>query len=477
MKYTQTSHTGIIISICLLIGIHGHLSTEESAESSGTTSRPLQHCISEISKHLIQAEHSLPHISQAADFVAKRWGQDVDIYTAGDPCATDELFYRAGGLIGIKRVGPYNREFNGIQVRWNKIKQKKSIVVYSMHRGIEPSTILFEDLKHLSARADTVVLFGSSKWASCQRFVKALEKALPPGHFFFIDTALEQDTAFRTANNQPYGDYAGMVTTIYSWTFTAELIAACTRLNKMPAIWPSGAIPGFEKCEEKYQTTAFHETLTVKPIKIGTLGTQYLDILARQIQACRQSSTQVITASKLLAATPKDKVTYVMVESHLLANETRFPKDFSNWLLAQRAWRWRLASPTVENGDSIFWIGSFHWPTKQVEQAISMKNNFVGLSLYGPGQNPQHSPLETNDVEIKTGNTAINVKPKLEPISRTSESIVWVPTPWQYPDAVLQIDDYPLPACPTSSIIQGIILWSTVGEVININDRLPNFKK
>jgi hypothetical protein len=31
---------------------------------------------------------------------------------------------------------------------------------------------------------------------------------------------------------------------------------------------------------------------------------------------------------------------------------------------------------------------------------------------------------------------------------------------------VLELDGYPLPACPSSSIVQGTLLWGLVGEVL-----------
>ncbi len=31
--------------------------------------------------------------------------------------------------------------------------------------------------------------------------------------------------------------------------------------------------------------------------------------------------------------------------------------------------------------------------------------------------------------------------------------------------------DYPLPACPSSSIVQGILLWGVIGEVMEIKYR------
>jgi hypothetical protein len=434
--------------------------------------RSLQQGMAQMEQAIAHAESLLPEIGKAADGAARRWIAGGDLYAAGDGCATDELFYRAGGLIGLKRVGPFKQNHNGSQVTWGEVPEK-SVVLYAMHRNVDPGIILFDELGHLMFEGDTVVFFGSSRWIACRRSVEALRTRLPAERFFFIDTDLPQETSFATADGRHYGDYAGMVTSVHAWAFTAELIAACTRQNKTPGIWPSGAIPGYEAWEAKYQQIKFHDDFTVQPIEAGVLGRRYLRVLRQQVRACEASAPQVQAAARMLAGVPDDRAVYAMVDSHLLAGETWLPKELPNWMLVQRSWRWRRAALTVEKGDGVLWLGSFDWPAGEVAQAAKLGNPFAAISLYGPGQNPRHTPLVTPEAAPPgkppqaAGNGRVGVEPSPVPATAPLPAgVVWIPAPWQYPDAVVELDGYPLPACPSSSIVQGTLLWGMIGEVL-----------
>jgi hypothetical protein len=449
--------------------------TREAA-STQPTPRSLQQCIDLMLQAIDHAEGLLPEMAAAADAAARRWIAGADLFVGGDLCASEEAFYRAGGLIGLRRIGPVKQNNYGLQVRWDDVPEE-SVVFYEMHRNADPKLILFDDLGHLMHERDTVVFFGSSQWLACQRAEKALRSRLTPEKFFFIDTQLPKDTSLTTADSRHYGDYAGMATAVHMWAFTAEMVAACTRQNKTPGIWPSGAIPRYEAWEKKYENTKFHDDLTVQPIEAGTLGRQYLRILREQVKACSASGAQVRAAAKMLAGVPSDRAVYTMVESHLLAGETWLPKELPNWLLVQRGWRWRRAVPTVEKGDAILWLGYLDWPGGEIGRAAQMQNPFVAVSVYGPGQRgAKREPLitpETGNPAAKEPRQDVKVI-KLEPPTPAQDpatlppNVVWVRAPWQYPDAVVEIDSYPLPACPTSSIVQGTLLWGLVGEVLQM---------
>jgi hypothetical protein len=183
---------------------------------------------------------------------------------------------------------------------------------------------------------------------------------------------------------------------------------------------------------------------------------------------------QVQAAARLLAAVPADRGVYVMVDSHLLAGETVLPKELPNWMLVQRPWRWRRAALTAERGDGILWLGSFDWPGREVGAAVAQGSPFVAVSLYGPGRLPTHAPLVTPGVAPREGSpeaakiARIAPEPATTDVTPVPPGVVWVPAPWQYPDAAVEIEGYPLPACPTSSIVQGTLLWALMGEVIGL---------
>ena len=83
------------INITLLLFMS--ISVPVVAETIG--SQALNHCIKVTQESINHAKKQLPIMQKAAEAAAQSWIASNEIYTAGDPCATDELFYRAGGLI------------------------------------------------------------------------------------------------------------------------------------------------------------------------------------------------------------------------------------------------------------------------------------------------------------------------------------------------------------------------------------------
>jgi hypothetical protein len=457
----------VVVMACIVgMSLVGQARGEEGATTQPLS--PLQNCTDLVLRSVDHAGTLLPEMARAADAAAKRWIQGADIFVGGDDSFTDEAFYRAGGLIALRRIAPFRQKFNGTTMPWDDVPEE-SVVLYGLHRNVDPAIILFDELGHLAFEKNTVVFFGSKRWPVCQRITKLLEKRLGAEKFFFIDTDLPVDTRLKRAGGVVYGDYAPMATAAHLWAFTAELVAACTRQGKMPAIWPSGVIPKYEVWEKKYEHTRFHDDFTIQPIEAGALGGQYLDVVREQVQACLASAEQVRAAAKLLAAVPADKAVYVMVESHLMAGEAQLPMELPNWLLVQRGYRWRRAAGTVEKNDGILWLGYIDWDGREADRATKQQVAMAAVSVRGPGERIKDAPLVTPaDGGSKEPVPPVRPTPRTSPATRPAlpESVVWVPAPWLYPDAVVEIPGYPLPACPTSGIVQGTLLYGVIGEVL-----------
>lgn len=464
--------------VCLASVVLPSLSRAQSSPPVGSTSQPapqaLQQCVDLMLQAIDHAEGLLPEMGKAADATAKRWIEGAELFAGGDPSFTDEAFYRAGGLIGLRRIAQLKQNFNGRQMPWVDVPED-SVVLYGLLRNVDPKMVLFDELGHLAGERDTVVYFGSKQWVTSQKIVKLLQRRLPAEKVFFVDTNLPVDTSLVTGNGRHYGDYAGMATAVHMWAFTAEVVAACTRQGKTPGIWPSGAIPRYEVWEKKYEKIKFHDDFDVKPIGAGVLGRQYLQILREQVKACLASGSQVRAAARMLADVPADKAVYAMVESHLLAGETQLPMELPNWLLVQRGWRWKRAAPTIEKGDAIFWLGYIDWPEGEVKRAAQQQSPFVGVSIRAPGERVKDEPLVTPGTSsqpttailrdaAKAIASGLDAKPKAP--ATLPADVQWVRAPWEYPDAVVAIAGYPLPACPTSAVVQGTLLWSVIGEVL-----------
>ena len=389
------------------------------------------------------AEASLAGMTTAAETVAKRWVDGAELCVAGDASFVDEAFYRAGGLIGIRAVDRVSRSGYPQRLRWREVPDD-AVVLYGLHRSVEPNMRVFDEVRQLAKEGRTVVLFGSSQWPVCRKILAYCRARLPLDCVLLVDTELPVDTRLEGRHGVRFGDAGPAATAVHQWAFTNELISACTRLGKMPALWPSLKVPDWRVWEAKYKGIVFHDDVSVAPIGRGVLARAYLATLRAQVEACRGSEAQLREAATVVrAATRRGGSVYLVVGGHLLPAEAALPPELSNWLLVQRSWRWNgAARETVERGDAVVWLGYLDWPADQAKWADEAGATFVGVSVREP-----------------------------TPAELVGKDVVWVGAPWAYPDAVVTIDGYELLAAPTSGVVQAALLWGLAGEVIDTSAR------
>ena len=405
-----------------------------ASQPAGSTS-PLADCVEAVLAGVATADAQMDHIVAVAEAVAKRWAGGAELCVAGDTSFSDEAFYRAGGLIAIRRIWPEKAHHFAKTLPWSDVPDD-AIILYGLHRSVDADMQVFHDVRALSRSGRMVVLFGSSNWPICNKLLKQCQRRLPAGALWFIDTKLPVDTRLTGSHGVRYGDYAPAVSAVHLWTFTAELIAACTREGKTPGVWPSMLVDGWQDFEAKYRSVVFHDDITVGPIQAGKLGGQYLEVLGKQLRTALASQPQTHEGGKRLAGARADRVVYAMVESHLLAGETHLPRELKNWSLVQRGFRWPQAARTFDQGDAVLWLGYFNWPDHNIEEVLRRGGSFVAATVRGPQ-------------------------------AELAGDVWWVPASWAYPDAVVDLPGYPLKACPTSSIVQTVLLWGLVGETLN----------
>jgi uncharacterized phosphosugar-binding protein len=91
------------------------------------------------------------------------------------------------------------------------------------------------------------------------------------------------------------------------WTWTGEFAAACTRLEKTPVFYQSYGIPGGRLRDARYLNLTFHRDVSVRPIRAGELGRQYLDALDHTLQLIQRDQQQNLRrAGQWLAAAAPD---------------------------------------------------------------------------------------------------------------------------------------------------------------------------
>ena len=175
-----------------------------------------------------------------AEQTAKLLADGGKLYAAGQPSLVSEITGRAGGIMMIRALAA-------------DVPAVGDVVLHTPESGVE----LPEALRDTKAM---VVVFGAP--------VK--------GHDWptFSNHALEADISPTLANAIP------------AWMFTGELIAALTRLGKMPTIYETiGAYTGYSRMA-KYDSgeTAFHDDMKVPPCAAGVLAGKYADTVSAMLR-------------------------------------------------------------------------------------------------------------------------------------------------------------------------------------------------
>ncbi len=165
-----------LLTVCLSPASFGGAISAGGAVSASTRPEvkplsPLQQCTDRMLQSVANAEALLPQMSAAADVVAKRWIAGAELFVGGDTSFSDEIFYRAGGLIAVRRIGPA-RKSNGRTMPLGDVP-KESVVLYGLHRNADANLFVFEELANLAGKRDTVVLFASGDWPITRKALQA----------------------------------------------------------------------------------------------------------------------------------------------------------------------------------------------------------------------------------------------------------------------------------------------------------------
>lgn len=208
-------------------------------------------------------EAALPAITQAADEAAGRLLSGGKLYLAGEPGMVSELLGRAGGLCGAQPLPP---DIASLAV--------SDVVLLSDYGGAKTS--LFERLT--KAKAYTVVFVPRGHpWA----------KGDPKGTLISVPAVYE-----RPEEPVPLVRAVPSLVAAAQWTFVAELVAACRRQGRQPAVYLSIFLdPGRERFK-RTQNLMFEPAPPPRLTAQEPLGRQYLAAVRDSLAAIRRDQDQ-----------------------------------------------------------------------------------------------------------------------------------------------------------------------------------------
>ena len=214
----------------------------------------------------------LPAISEAADQIAGRLATDGRLLLASvRPDFTSEGFVRSGGLMLAEEWTPETTlsPNDAVILGWS---------------GAPPDQEL-ELLQDLRASGALIVGIGPASWAGADSALGA-------------DLFLESEIPLSEVVTAPFGGEGypliSLQNLVVLWTFTGEIVAALTRVGRMPAMYQSVLVAGARDRNAQFVGSRFHQTHQVPAMPIGQVGGDYLDAIGAILRALIEEEARAI---------------------------------------------------------------------------------------------------------------------------------------------------------------------------------------
>jgi len=220
------------------------------------------------------------------------------------------------------------------------------------------------------------------------------------------------------------------------WLFTGELVAALTRLGKMPVLFESiglcGGIPRIRRYQE--QGIFWHEQHQVPPLAAGALGGRYAEVVSAMVRRVEaQERKQLDQAGAWAAQAHREEKRLIMYSmGHLFPSEVE--KTDIGKLFTSAVWNTGFSyySPPdhqYQRGDVLIHIGYQHPPTPMLDRAAQAGARVVYVDV-----------LADRDY---VGNP----------------EVIWIDPMWPWSDACVPVPGYDIPALASSGVVNGAIAW------------------
>ena len=223
------------------------------------------------------------------------------------------------------------------------------------------------------------------------------------------------------------------------WVFTGELIAALTRLGKMPTIYESvGAYFGYSRILKfKHGEIAFHESHEVPAIEPGILGGCYIEAVSAMLKRIEKEQRKNLDRAKAWAHEAREAGKRVMMYSagHI------FPEEISNTAIGK----------LFESGT---WETGFRHPKPGHDYSAG---DFIAHIGY------QHPPDGLLRKARKAGARVVYVCLRSERDFIHDRNVIWIDPMWKWPDACVPLEGYDIPLLPASGVVNGSVAWEMSG--------------
>ena len=360
----------------------------------------------------------LPVISEAADQVAGHLAAGGRLLLASArPDFTSEGFVRSGGLMLAEEWRPQTRlaPDDTVILGWS---------------GAPPDQEL-ELLRDLRASGALIVGIGPAAWAGADSQL---------GTDLFIESSLPLPEAVTAPFGGEGYPLISLQNLVVLWAFTGEIVAALTRIGRMPAMYQSVLVAGARDRNAQFVGSRFHHRHQVPAMPPGQVGGDYLDAIGAILRALIEEEARAIERVGAACAQVLNdgRVIHAGMISHFPVHQHGAPGDP---LYMRRLGALDGESPSVaelerelQSGDLFFFLGYYRRPTQAYRAARR-----AGARI----------------VEVITGDGADD-PPQPDYVIRPK---------WPFGDAVTRVPGYDVEILPSSGIVQAAVYWAVVAAI------------
>lgn len=223
------------------------------------------------------------------------------------------------------------------------------------------------------------------------------------------------------------------------WAFTGELIAACTRAGKMPAMLQSVMVPGARERNARYRQGAFHEDMVVPPVAAGLLGGRYLTAISKAVTGLVGAQARLRHAGLALQRTVQAGGTVFHAnmghfEPHRLLARG-FPVPLA--VLPSKEPERELAVK-ASAGDALLIV----WYTDMPDALLRSAREKGVVSVCMVAANPD-APHDTAAADV------------------------FVDPQWRMGDTAVEVPGYDVPILPPSGVLNSLVFYGILAEAVD----------
>lgn len=367
-----------------------------------------------------KAEKELDPYEAAAETMAGRHLQGgTFIAWWGNQGLGPEVTGRAGGFInmGLGRVWKKDR---------TEAEQSNDVVFVGF--DCPPWTKDLARVEKEKARGAWVIGFGP------RRHPDLAKPAASYGAFFDSGYGSD-DRVVELGDGELSGHMNHVANALHGWMLSAETVAALTRRGKMPAMWKSYSYPDGHEWGDRYLgKVQFHDEFKVPPQPAGVLAKAYIVQIRALVKKLKSEQlSKLVQAADLIAAEERaGRKTVVAWAGHMPGSYIGQRED-AGWAQPIEL------HPFLENQRKAFLAHT-------AEGALVLRLGYHG-------EDPECPPLFKEKKARVIYLCGEHPDAAWRP---ASDNVLNIPLGWEFGDACVALEGYPIRLFPPSGIIQAV---------------------